>query len=217
MDSDSESEFEYRSESKSLKRDSTWPRTKGSILDKLLEFPKDYSKSIIKQPPAKRARPSSASLSAIRTPEPHKNERRVHFTPPQAASPWESYQEDWRLGRHNIVTIAYKKSKQDQIYTVRRISKSQARRNLEMIRQLYHKNLVPIHEIFASQQGFFIISPYIDISLKQINGSPRYPYKPQLAKLSREVSKIANIREPPLNFPDSLRHFLPSLKGLDPQ
>ncbi|KAH8650301.1 kinase-like domain-containing protein, partial [Tricladium varicosporioides] len=102
-------------------------------------------------------------------------------------SPWESYQEDWRLGRHNTVTVAYKKSKQDQMYTVRGISKSQARRNLEMIRQLHHKNLVPIHEVFASQQGFFIISPYMDISLERINGSPRYPCELQLAELSREI------------------------------
>jgi len=74
------------------------------------------------------------------------------------------------------------------MYTLRGISKSQARRNLEMIRQLHHKNLVPIHEVFASQQGFFIISPYMDISLERINGSPRYPCEPQLAELSREVS-----------------------------
>ncbi|KAG4423572.1 hypothetical protein IFR04_003254 [Cadophora malorum] len=56
-----------------------------------------------------------------------------------------------------------------------------------MIRQLHHKNLVPIHEVFASQQGFFIISPYMDISLERINGSPRYPCEPQLAELSREI------------------------------
>ncbi|PVH72539.1 hypothetical protein DL98DRAFT_350941, partial [Cadophora sp. DSE1049] len=102
-------------------------------------------------------------------------------------SPWESYQEDWRLGRHNAVTVAYKKSKQDQMYTVRAISKPQARGNLEMIRQLHHKNLVPIHEVFASQQEFFIVSPYMDISLERINGSPRYPCEAQLAELSREI------------------------------
>ena len=214
---ESESESEYGSESESSKRDSTWPGTEGSTLDELLEFPKDYSKSVIKQPPAKRARPSSASLSPTRTPAPHGNGRKAHFAPVQAGSPWESYQADWRLGRHNTVTVAYKKSKQDQIYTVRGISKSQVRKNLEMIRQLHHKNLVPIHEVFASRQGFFIISPYMDISLERINGSPRYPCEPQLAELSREVSSIANAREHPLNFSDSLRHFLPSLRGLDPQ
>lgn len=214
---ESESESEYESESGSSKRNSTWPGTEGSTLDELLELPKDYSKSVLKQPPTKRAQPSSASPSPIRTPAPHGNGRKVHFAPGQAGSPWESYQEDWRLGRHNAVTVAYKKSKQDQMYTVRAISKSQARGNLEMIRQLHHKNLVPIHEVFASQQGFFIISPYMDISLERINGSPRYPCEPQLAELSREVSSTANAREYPLNFSDSLRHFLPSLRGLDPQ
>lgn len=217
MESESESESEYESESGRSKRNSTWPGTEDSTLDQQLEFPKDYSKSVIKQPPAKRARPSSASLSAIRTPAPHGNGRRVQFTPLQAGSPWESYQEDWRLGRHNTVTVAYKKSKQDQMYTVRGIPKSQARRNLEMLRQLHHKNLVPIHEVFESQQGFFIISPYMDISLERINGSPRYPYEPQLAELSREVSSTTDAREHPLNFSDSLRHFLPSLRGLDPR
>jgi hypothetical protein len=214
---ESESEYEYGSEPDHSKRYTIWPGTEGSTLDKLLEFPKDYSQSVIKQPPAKRARPSSASLSPIRTPAPHGNVRKVHFAPVQAGSPWESYQEGWRLGRHNTVTVAYKKSKQDQMYTVRGISKSQARRNLEMIRQLYHKNLVPIHEVFASQQGFFIISPYMDISLERINGSPRYPCEPQLAELSREVSSTTDAREHPLNFSDSLRHFSPSLRGLDPR
>ena len=103
------------------------------------------------------------------------------------------------------------------MYTARGIPKSQARRNLEIIRQLYHKNLVPIHKVFASQQGFFIISLYIDISLERINRSPRYPYKPQLAELSREVSNSTNTREYPLNFSDYLQHFLPSLRGLDPR
>jgi hypothetical protein len=185
---ESESESEYESESGSSKRNSTWPGTEGSTLDELLEIPKDYSKSVIKQLPTKSAQPSSASLPPIRTPAPHGNGRKVHSAAGQAGSPWESYQEDWRLGRHNTVTVAYKKSKQGQMYTVRAVSKSQARGNLEMIRQLRHKNLVPIHEVFASQQGFFIVSPYMDISLERINGSPRYPCEPQLAELSREVS-----------------------------
>src|SRR4051812_27241564 len=100
---ESESESEYGSESESSKRDSTWPGTEGSTLDEF-EFRNHYSKSIIKQSPAKRARPSSASHSPIRTPAPHGNERNVHFAPIQAGSPWESYQEGWRLGRHNTVT-----------------------------------------------------------------------------------------------------------------
>jgi hypothetical protein len=194
MDSESESESE------SSKRDSTWPGTEGSTLDELLEFRKDYSKSNIKQQTAKRARSSAAYISPIRTPAPYGNGRKVHFAAVQAGSLWESYQEYWRLGRQNTVTIAYKKLKQDQMYTVREVSKSQVRGNLEMIRQLDHKNLVPIHEVFASQQGLFIISPYMDISLERINGSPRYPCELQLAELSREVRQYRWCKRTSANF-----------------
>jgi hypothetical protein len=84
---ESESESEYESESGYSKRNTRWPKTEGSTIDKLLESFKDYSKSIIKQPPAKRARPSSASLSPIRTLAPYRNGKKVHFALVQASSP----------------------------------------------------------------------------------------------------------------------------------
>jgi hypothetical protein len=87
MESESESEYRSESISKRSKRNTTWPGTEGSILDELLEFPKDYSKSIIKQAPAKKVRPNSKPLSLIRTPAPYRNRRKVHFAPVQAGSP----------------------------------------------------------------------------------------------------------------------------------
>jgi hypothetical protein len=103
-------------------------------------------------------------------------------------SPSELYQKDWCLGKNGSVDVAYKKSNENELYAIRRISKSDAEEQVANLRQLNHKNLVLIHEAFKSQQGFFIVSPYQDISLVGINGSPRYPSEPQLAALIYEVS-----------------------------
>jgi hypothetical protein len=84
--------------------------------------------------------------------------------------------------------VAYKIGREGELYTIRNFSKSDAKEIVTLIHQLHYKNLVPIYEMFTSQEGFFIISLYLDISLKGINGSPRYPNEHQLAALSYEVS-----------------------------
>jgi hypothetical protein len=198
------------SQSNSLKRrNTTFPGSDDSQLgnDAAWKSPESPPRTVTEPLPAKRIRPSSAST---------RYPIKISLAPVLKGSPWETYQKDWCLGLKNSVDVAYKISREGELYTVRNFSESDAEEIVALVHQLHHKNLVPIHEMFTSQEGFFIISPYLDISLEGINGSPRYPNERQLAALSYEVSmplQILYIIAEYLVAPSW--HFIPRIAGLD--
>jgi len=92
------------------------------------------------------------------------------------------------IGIGLTVAVVYERSCEDQLKTIRsRASSEQSEQQLSAARQLKHKNLVEIYEIFVSETALYFICPYLDISLQAINACPRFPDSIQVGAIAFEV------------------------------
>jgi hypothetical protein len=96
----------------------------------------------------------------------------------------------WTIGVRRLVTVAYEPKQEGHLYTVRFRKGPDLEQQLSAARQLRHVNLCSIRQIFTTPDGIALVSPYLDLSLRSLNTSPRYPSCDQLATITREVSNI---------------------------
>lgn len=113
--------------------------------------------------------------------------------------PWGLYTPSWTIGTAKKVTVAYKDSSCEKLFTVKERGKlSEQQIFAAQQGQLKHRNLAPIVEIFTSDEAFFLVSPYYSATLEMINSCPQFPSALQLAVIAREVcSKLIGYASEP--------------------
>ncbi|KAF1963996.1 hypothetical protein BU23DRAFT_634788 [Bimuria novae-zelandiae CBS 107.79] len=108
---------------------------------------------------------------------------------PLLGQPWGAYKQAWKIGVEKKVTVVYNEDRPETLFTVKTLDAGSEQHRIFAAcqGQLKHHNLALIHEIFASESSFFLISPFYSITLESINACPRFPTDTQLAVIAREL------------------------------
>ena len=107
------------------------------------------------------------------------------LVPIYSGHPWKAFTKHWAVGIKKNVTVVSEGSQPDCLFTIRKRKPDD--QLLIAARQVKGDRLLPIRELFTSEEGIFFISPYCEISLESINSCRRYPSSKQLALLARQV------------------------------
>ena len=110
--------------------------------------------------------------------------------------------------RHNLagtVAVAVKSSVKDgfaveapegDLFVIRSLSGSDIDKRLLSIRQLRDKTVVKTYEIYASKDGFYIVSEFMYISLVHVCRCPKYLEEEQLISVISQVKRFASFDFP---------------------
>ncbi|KAF1966125.1 hypothetical protein BU23DRAFT_603712 [Bimuria novae-zelandiae CBS 107.79] len=106
---------------------------------------------------------------------------------PLLGQPWGAYKRAWKIGVEKKVTVAYNEDRSETLFTAKTLDAGSEQHRIFAAcqGQLKHRNLAPIHEIFASESSFFLISPFYSITLESINACPRFPMEYHLDESDR--------------------------------
>jgi hypothetical protein len=118
---------------------------------------------------------------------PTSSKSKAELIPVWKETPWESYEKRFDLELGGWITVAGKKPRRKgQVVAVRMIPNVE--KDLDRIQQLRHENFVSVHEIFAFESSFYIISERMQISLDHVVASPAYPDESELASIVWQAS-----------------------------
>lgn len=110
------------------------------------------------------------------------------LVPVYSGEPWQSFIKHWNVGLKHKVTVVSEQKQPDCLLTVRMREPSE--QVLAAARQIKGDRLLPIRELFTSENGIYIVSPYCEVSLESINACPAYPNNAQLALLASQVRSL---------------------------
>ena len=109
-------------------------------------------------------------------------------------SPWDVYRtRGLEVEQGGLVTVVKQRNKfwpndNNTLYVVRKISSPDAKKKLDMLTNISHKNFTRVSEAFSFDGSIYVVSDYMDVCLFQIVRSRAYPNERELAAILGQVS-----------------------------
>lgn len=109
------------------------------------------------------------------------------LVPVVPGSPWVEYEKTYSRELAGEVAIAVKLPARKEQFIVRSLSGGDVEKKLLNIRQFQDESLIKTYKIFAHEDGFYLISEFMCISLKHVCRCPKYPNEKQLVAMVQQV------------------------------
>jgi hypothetical protein len=118
-----------------------------------------------------------------------KPQRDAQLLRPINGDPWTFYKRIIEVKLGGTVELAYPRSDLSQTVAIRRLEEGQStiEEQLHMIDQIRHRVFLETLEIFLFSSEYYVVAPYLQLTLEYMLPTPMHPTEGQIAYIMHEV------------------------------